>query len=98
MLCISKPGIMSEIIEFLFSQYSSYTDSFIFLEFFAVSMNIISVIYAKQNNILVYPTGLIGTGIFVYVLFKFSLRRYDNKCLLLYNVNLRVVLLDQKKR
>ena len=60
---------MSEIIDFLFSQYSSYSDSFIFLELFAVIMNIISVIYAKQNNILVYPTGLIGTGIFVYILF-----------------------------
>ena len=44
---------MSEIIDFLFSQYSSYSDSFIFLELFAVIMNIISVIYAKQNNILV---------------------------------------------
>jgi nicotinamide mononucleotide transporter len=64
---------MSEIIDFLFSQYSSYSDSFIFLEFFAVIMNIISVMYAKQNNILVYPTGLIGTGIFVYILFNFSL-------------------------
>jgi len=65
--------MMSEIIELLFSQYSSYSDSFIFLELFAVTINIISVIYAKQNNILVYPTGLIGTGIFVYILFKFSL-------------------------
>ena len=64
---------MDQIFNFLFSQYSSYTDLFIFLEFFAVSLNIISVIYAKQNNILVYPTGLIGTGIFVYILFKFSL-------------------------
>ena len=64
---------MSEIIDFLFSQYSSYSDSFIFLELFAVIMNIISVLYAKQNNILVYPTGLIGTGIFVYILFNFSL-------------------------
>ena len=64
---------MSEIIDFLFSQYSSYSDSFIFLELFAVIMNIISVLYAKQNNILVYPSGLIGTGIFVYILFNFSL-------------------------
>ena len=63
---------MSEIIDFLFSQYSSYSDSFIFLELFAVIMNILSVIYAKQNNILVYPTGLIGTGIFVYILFIFA--------------------------
>ena len=64
---------MNEIIDFLFSQYSTYSDIFIFLESFAVGMNILSVIYAKQNNILVYPTGLIGTGIFVYILFNFSL-------------------------
>ena len=64
---------MDQIFDFLFSQYSSYSDSFIFLELFAVVMNIVSVVYAKQNNILVYPTGLIGTGIFVYILFKFSL-------------------------
>ena len=36
-------------------------------------MNITSVVYAKQNNILVYPTGLIGTGIFVFILLNFSL-------------------------
>jgi nicotinamide mononucleotide transporter len=64
---------VDQVFNFLFSQYSSYSDSFIFLEFFAVSLNITSVIYAKQNNILVYPTGLIGTGIFVYILFNFSL-------------------------
>ena len=73
MLCSIKQLIMNEIIDFLFSQYSSYSDTFIFLEVFAVGMNIISVVYAKQNNILVYPTGLIGTGIFVYILFNFSL-------------------------
>ena len=64
---------MDQILDFLFSQYSSYSPSFIFLELFAVIMNITSVVYAKQNNILVYPTGLIGTGIFVYILFNFSL-------------------------
>ena len=64
---------MDQIFDFLFSQYSSYSSSFIYLESFAVIMNITSVIYAKQNNILVYPTGLIGTGIFVYILFNFSL-------------------------
>ena len=73
MLCSIKQLIMNEIIDFLFSQYSTYSDTFIFLEIFAVAMNIISVVYAKQNNILVYPTGLIGTGIFVYILFNFSL-------------------------
>ena len=64
---------MDQIFNFLFSQYSSYSPSFIFLELFAVIMNIISVFYAKRNNILVYPTGLIGTGIFVYILLNFSL-------------------------
>jgi len=64
---------MDQIFDFLFSQYSSYSPSFIYLELFAVIMNITSVVYAKQNNILVYPTGLIGTGIFVYILLNFSL-------------------------
>ena len=64
---------MDKIFDFLFSQYSSYSPSFIYLELFAVIMNITSVVYAKRNNILVYPTGLIGTGIFVYILLNFSL-------------------------
>ena len=64
---------MDQIFDFLFSQYSSYSPSFIYLELFAVIMNITSVVYAKQNNILVYPSGLIGTGIFVYILLNFSL-------------------------
>ena len=89
---------MSEIIDFLFSQYSSYSNSFIFLELFAVSMNIISVVYAKQNNILVYPTGLIGTGIFVYILFNFSLLGDMIINGYFFNVYLWLVLLVKKKR
>ena len=64
---------MQEIIEFLFGQYSQYSLAHTLLELFAVTMNILSVIYAKRNSILVYPTGLIGTGIFVYILYNFSL-------------------------
>ena len=64
---------MQEIIEFLFGQYSQYSLDHTLLELFAVTMNILSVIYAKRNSILVYPTGLIGTGIFVYILYNFSL-------------------------
>ena len=64
---------MDKIFDFLFSQYFSYSTSFILLELIAVIMNITSVVYAKRNNILVYPTGLIGTGIFVYILLNFSL-------------------------
>ena len=64
---------MQGIIEFLFGQYSEYTLTHTLLELFAVTMNILSVIYAKRNSILVYPTGLIGTGILVYILYNFSL-------------------------
>jgi nicotinamide mononucleotide transporter len=64
---------MQEIIEFLFHQYSDYSLTHTLLELFAVFMNILSVIYAKRNSVLLYPTGLIGTGIFVYLLFNFSL-------------------------
>ena len=64
---------MQGIIEFLFGQYSEYTLTHTLLELFAVTMNIFSVIYANRNSILVYPTGLIGTGIFVYILYNFSL-------------------------
>ena len=64
---------MQGIIEFLFGQYSQYSLTHTLLELFAVTMNILSVIYAKRNSILVYPTGLIGTGIFVYILYNFSL-------------------------
>ena len=64
---------MQQIIEFLFGQYSEYSLTHTLLELFAVTMNICSVIYAKRNSILVYPTGLIGTGIFVYILYNFSL-------------------------
>ena len=45
----------------------------IFLEFIAVFLGILSVIFAKMNKIAVYPTGLISTGIFVYLLFHFNL-------------------------
>ena len=64
---------MEKVIEFLFGQYSEYSITHTLLELFAVIMNIFSVIYAKRNSILVYPTGLIGTGIFVYILYNFSL-------------------------
>ena len=64
---------MQEIIEFLFGQYSQYSLAHTLLELFAVTMNILSVIYAKRNSILVYPKGLIGSGIFVYILYNFSL-------------------------
>ena len=64
---------MSQIFNFLFEQYSSYAVLDIILEITAVCFGFASVWYSKQNNILVFPTGLISTSIFVYLLFKWQL-------------------------
>lgn len=64
---------MSQIFSFLFEQYSSYAILDIVLEIMAVFFGFASVWYSKQNNILVFPTGLISTSIFVYLLFKWQL-------------------------
>jgi len=64
---------MSHIFNFLFAQYSDYALMDIVLEITAVIFGFASVWYSKQNNILVFPTGLITTSIFVYLLFKWQL-------------------------
>lgn len=61
------------MIEFLFDQYKEYPNYLIVLELIAVFFGIISVLFARKNNILVYPTGLVSTILYVYILFKFEL-------------------------
>jgi len=64
---------MNQIFNFLFEQYSSYAALDVVMEITAVLFGFASVWYSKQNNILVFPTGLISTSIFVYLLFKWQL-------------------------
>ena len=64
---------MQELIDTLFVQYTSYASVDITLEITAVIFGFLSVWFAKQNNIWVFPTGIISTGIFVYLLFKWDL-------------------------
>jgi len=64
---------MSHIFNFLFEQYSGYALTDIVLEITAVIFGFASVWYSKQNLILVFPTGLVSTSIFVYLLFKWQL-------------------------
>jgi len=64
---------MNEIFQFFFSQYSDYATIDIALEIIAVIFGFLSVWYSKENNILVFPTGMISTAIFVYLLFKWAL-------------------------
>lgn len=61
------------MIDFLFSQYKTYSGFHIFLEIVAVLFGLASVWYAKKDNILVFPTGIISTTIFIYLLWKWSL-------------------------
>jgi len=64
---------MSPIFDFLFGQYADYNPIDIVLEIVAIIFGLLSVVYSKQNNILVFPTGMISTIIFVYLLFKWEL-------------------------
>lgn len=64
---------MQPIFDFLFEQYYGYRSLFIILEIIAVIFGFLSVWYAKQENILVYPTGIISTLIFVYLLWQWGL-------------------------
>ena len=64
---------MNRIFEFLIEPYTSYSIINILLEAGAVILGILSVWCAKQNKIAVYPTGMISTGIYVYLLFQAGL-------------------------
>ena len=61
------------MLDLLFAQYKGYSFFFVTLEITAVLFGIISVLFARKNNILVYPTGLISTLIFIYILYNFKL-------------------------
>lgn len=61
------------MFDFLFQQYSQYNELDIFFEIVAVIFGLLSVWFSKNNNILVYPTGMISTSIFTYLLFKWEL-------------------------
>ncbi|TBV28079.1 MULTISPECIES: nicotinamide riboside transporter PnuC [Flavobacteriaceae] len=64
---------MSHIFDWLFSQYQGIDTYLIVLEFIGVFFGFLSVWYSKQENILVYPTGIISTAIFVYILWVYGL-------------------------
>lgn len=60
-------------METLFEPYTFYSGLDISLEIMAVVFAIASVLYSKKNNIKVYPTGVVSTLIFVYLLYKWNL-------------------------
>ena len=64
---------MSELINFFTEPYQLASTSQIILELIAAVFGVTSVLYAKKENILVFPTGIISTVIYVYLLSKWDL-------------------------
>ena len=64
---------MHTLIDFFIDPYKNAEIHHIILEILAALFGVISVFYAKKENILVFPTGIISTGIYVYLLAQWSL-------------------------
>ena len=64
---------MNQIFNFLIEPYQNYVIIDIVLEVIAVILGLLSVYFAKRDQIAVYPTGMLSTIIFVYILFKANL-------------------------
>ena len=64
---------MSELINFFTEPYQLASTSQIILELIAAVFGVTSVLYAKKENILVFPTGIISTIIYVYLLSQWDL-------------------------
>ena len=61
------------MMEYFFSQYETYTTFNIVLEITAVIFGLCSVWFAKKDNILVFPAGLVSTFIYAYLLWQWEL-------------------------
>ena len=64
---------MTDFLDFFINPYKNAQTVNIVLEFIAALFGVISVFYAKKENILVYPTGIISTGLYVYLLSQWDL-------------------------
>ncbi len=66
---VSAVNRKSQMIEFFLNAYKDVSTIQIILEFSAFVFGILSVWFAKKENIWVYPTGLIATIITTYLLY-----------------------------
>lgn len=64
---------MSHIFDWIFAEYQDTPAHLVVLEMIGVLFGFLSVWYSKRENILVFPTGIISTAIFVYILLVFGL-------------------------
>lgn len=61
------------MFEYFFSQYRNYHQVDIILEITGAIFGLLSVWFAKKDNILVFPTGLVSTFIYAYLLWQWEL-------------------------
>lgn len=64
---------MSDLIPFLLEPYQTASTFHVLLEVLAAIFGIASVFYARKESILVFPTGIISTAIYVYLLSQWTL-------------------------
>jgi nicotinamide mononucleotide transporter len=64
---------MSPIFDWLFQQYEAVPRHIVILEIIAVILALASAWFSKMDNILIYPTGILSTAIFVYILAYYGL-------------------------
>lgn len=64
---------MSPIFDWFFQQYQAVPQHIVILEIIAVILALASAWFSKMDNILIYPTGLLSTAIFVYILAFYGL-------------------------
>lgn len=57
----------------IFDEFLKGVSNTSLLEYIAVVSGIVSVWYSRKENILVYPTGLVNTIIYIYLSFKYHL-------------------------
>src|SRR5690606_37072143 len=64
---------MTPIFDWFFQQYQNVPTHIVILEIIAVALGLLSAWFPKQDNILIYPTGILSTAIFVYILAFYGL-------------------------
>ncbi|NOY50936.1 MAG: nicotinamide mononucleotide transporter [Chlorobi bacterium] len=64
---------MSDFINFFLEPYLNASWLNVALEVLAAVFGVMSVFYARRENILVFPTGIVSTAIYVYLLSQWNL-------------------------
>ncbi len=64
---------MNQLIDFFLEPYLHSTTFDILLEATAAIFGILSVWFAKKENILVFPTGIISTFLYIFICYRFIL-------------------------